>query len=122
VRADREGFLYFVARADAQLKVAGHRVAPDEIEVVLHAVPEVEVGIVVGVDDPVSADTRLVACVVARAGVDDVAARVTAACKRELPAYMVPAEVRVLEVMPKNQHGKPDRVALRRLVAGAEAT
>lgn len=122
VRQDEDGFLYFVARADGQLKVAGHRVSPDEIELVLNRVPGVALGVVIGVDDAATADTRLVACVQALAGAEDVAARVLAACRRALPSYMVPATVRLLPAIPTNPNGKPDRAALRRQVGSDEGT
>jgi amino acid adenylation domain-containing protein len=109
---DADGFLSFVARADAQLKVGGHRLAPDEVETVIHAVAGIAQAVVVGVEDAARADTRLVAFVVAP-GAADVAARVVAACKRALPSYMVPSEVRVLPALPTNANGKPDRAALR---------
>lgn len=113
VRRDDDGFLYYVARRDAQLKVLGHRVSPDEVEMVVNRVPGVQLGVVVGVDDPMRADTKLVACVVADGTADQaLGARVRAACQRDLPAYMVPAEVRVVPAIPLTGNGKPDRVAL----------
>ncbi|MEZ5962753.1 MAG: AMP-binding protein [Planctomycetota bacterium] len=117
VRRDADGFLYFVARADAQLKVAGHRVAPDEIEVVLNAVPGVAQAVVVGLEDETRSDTRVIACVQAAGAEAELEARVQAACKRALPAYMVPAEVRLVGGIPTGANGKPDREALRRQLA-----
>jgi len=115
VRADADGYLSFVARADAQLKVAGHRVSPDEVETVVNRTPGVVLAVVVGVADEVRADTRLVVFVEPGAGAGDVSDRVRAACRRELPAYLVPAEIRLVDAMPLNENGKPDRAALRRL-------
>ncbi|AIO56378.1 AMP-binding enzyme family protein [Burkholderia mallei] len=37
VRRDDDGFLYFVARNDAQIKSSGYRISPEEIEEVAHA-------------------------------------------------------------------------------------
>jgi acyl-CoA synthetase (AMP-forming)/AMP-acid ligase II len=39
-------------------------------------------------------------------------ATVLAHCKRELPAYMVPAKVFLHEELPRNANGKIDRAAL----------
>jgi acyl-CoA synthetase (AMP-forming)/AMP-acid ligase II len=114
VRTDAEGFLYFVARKDAQLKVSGHRVAPDEIEQVIHRVPGVQLAVVLGVEDHARADTRLVACMTVGGDPDAVVGAVRAASRRELPAYMVPSEFRVLSEMPLNSNGKPDRAAVAR--------
>src|SRR5690606_8718587 len=37
VRADDEGYLYFVGRRDEMIKTSGFRVSPSEIEEVLHS-------------------------------------------------------------------------------------
>ena len=48
VYADAEGFLYFVARKDDQIKTSGFRVSPTEVEAVLHEHPAVVQAAVVG--------------------------------------------------------------------------
>lgn len=116
VRRDEQGFLYWVARRDAQLKVAGHRVSPDEVEMVLNRVPGVKLAVLFGKADETRADTTLVAHVVPSAPRETAGTAlldaVRAACKRELPAYMVPAEIVLVDHIPLTPNGKPDRVAL----------
>lgn len=52
-RTDEEGFLYFVGRKDDIIKTRGEKVAPKEVETVLHAHPGVAEAVVIGVPDPV---------------------------------------------------------------------
>ena len=52
-RCDEEGFLYFVGRKDDIIKTRGEKVAPKEVEAVLHACPGIAEAVVVGVADPI---------------------------------------------------------------------
>ncbi|KGT01664.1 AMP-binding enzyme family protein [Burkholderia pseudomallei] len=49
VRRDDDGFLYFVARNDAQIKSSGYRISPEEIEEVAHASGLVAEAVALGV-------------------------------------------------------------------------
>ena len=51
-RTDDDGYFYFVGRKDDIIKSRGEKVAPKEIENVLHALPGVVAAAVVGVPDP----------------------------------------------------------------------
>ncbi|WP_420078537.1 AMP-binding protein [Streptomyces sp. JL4002] len=118
VRFDGESF-HFVARADDQLKVAGYRVEPGEVEAVLGTVPGVRRAVVVAVE---VAGSRRLAAVWTRAGSggpgpEDLAA----ACAARLPAYMVPRHFHRLDELPVTANGKVDRAALRTLFAPARA-
>jgi acyl-CoA synthetase (AMP-forming)/AMP-acid ligase II len=52
-RTDEEGFLYFVGRKDDIIKTRGEKVAPKEVETVLHAHPGIAEAVVIGLPDPV---------------------------------------------------------------------
>jgi non-ribosomal peptide synthetase-like protein len=111
-RLDEHGEIVYLGRADAEVKVRGHRVDLGEIESVLLA--DDEVGAAVVTLDPGSGD--LAAYVVDPAGRDvDATARRhrlhTVATDR-LPAYMVPATLDVLGGLPTQASGKVDRTAL----------
>jgi acyl-CoA ligase (AMP-forming) (exosortase A-associated) len=112
VRADEDGFLYFIGRDDGLIKVSGNRVSPNEIEEVLLEVPGVTEGIAVGVADEVLGQRIVVGLVT---GSPDKAAVVEAtrqATRMALPSYMAPAQACVLDAIPRNPNGKQDRAAV----------
>ncbi len=116
VRADAEGFLYFVARADQLIKTSGYRVSPSEIEDVVAEVDGVRESAAVGLPDLVLG--QRVGLAVAGAQRDDtLVERIRKHCRMHLPLYMVPAEIHVVDQMPYNANGKPDRAALRQRLA-----
>ncbi|HEY3519790.1 MAG TPA: amino acid adenylation domain-containing protein, partial [Rhodanobacteraceae bacterium] len=108
-RAD--GNIEHLGRLDFQVKVRGYRIEPGEIESALAALPEVARAVVV-VREERAGDTRLVAYVVARAGMSLDAAAVRACLKQALPDYMVPQHVVLLDAIPQLPNGKIDRKSL----------
>ncbi|MHA6688302.1 class I adenylate-forming enzyme family protein [Mesorhizobium sp. A556] len=112
-RADADGFLYFVGRRDDMLKIKGEKVAPRQVEAVLHACPGVVEAVVVGVPDEILG-IALHAVVVAS---DPALAErvVIRHCARNLPDFMVPKSVEFRAELPKTASGK----VIRRLAATA---
>lgn len=116
-----DGSLLFAGRSDAQIKVRGFRVEPDEVAAVLTAHPDVVRAAVVAHAGG-AAGTQLSAHVVLSGapdgdGPDADAARLAALREyalRQLPGYMVPAGWQRLERLPLTPHGKLDRDALSR--------
>jgi amino acid adenylation domain-containing protein len=107
VRLREDGRFEYLGRADDQVKIRGYRIEPGEIESALAALPGIaSAAVVVREDTP--GVRRLVAYATGTA--DPAAAR--AALAAELPEYMVPAAVVVLDVLPVNVNGKLDRAAL----------
>ena len=118
VRRLADGTIEFLGRGDAQVKVRGFRVELDEIAARLRAHPGVVDGAVLlrGGED---GEPRLVAYVVPRQGGYAVshADRPTpelliAWVNAELPPYMVPEAVVLLDAMPRTANGKLDAAAL----------
>jgi amino acid adenylation domain-containing protein len=125
------GLLELVGRADEQIKVRGYRIEPREIEAVLRRHPSVSDATVLlqqrkadhGDTAPVSGD-RLVACVTMsdEATVSaETPLNLRGFLGRNLPAYMVPAVVVILDAMPRLASGKLDRRSLAGLVADGAA-
>jgi amino acid adenylation domain-containing protein len=115
VRWNEDGVLLFHGRRDHQIKTRGYRVELGEIEVALHAHPEVAEAVVLALPDP-EIGHRLKALVVARPEVP-AAARANAAglkdhCARTLPRYMVPEFIDFRDALPRTASGKVDRTAL----------
>lgn len=111
VKRDNDGDLYFVGRRDGLLKTSGYRVSPDEIEEVVHRAPGVATACVFGIPDA-TLGRRLLLAVVAAGEESLEHERLMQFCRRELPAYMVPAEILELSELPLNANGKPDRASL----------
>src|SRR3984885_1467505 len=112
-----DGRLEFLGRADSQVKVGGHRIELGEVTAALERDPRVKRAFVTMTEPPA---VRLVAAVAADAGVLDEAPSesLTKALCRELPGYMIPTTILVLDEMPLTANGKIDAGALRLRLAG----
>ncbi|MFJ9690627.1 amino acid adenylation domain-containing protein [Kitasatospora sp. NPDC101183] len=103
-----DGALEFLGRADAQVKLRGHRIEPAEIESALTAHPAVAQAAVLVRDG-----RRLLAYAVPGPGAPQpLAAELREHLALRLPAYMVPESVLVLPRLPLTANGKPDLAAL----------
>jgi acyl-CoA synthetase (AMP-forming)/AMP-acid ligase II len=112
---DEDGYLELVGRADAQFKVGGFRVSPDEVVEVVSEVDGVRTAAAVGVPRGPDGLPALVIAVVPAAGADRDALpeRVRAACRGNLPSYLAGAEVHVIDALPLGPNHKVDHAALR---------
>lgn len=106
VRMETDGVIHFLGRVDEQVKLAGHRVEPAEVDAVLK---------------PLLGDGTAVTVPVLRAGATELATFIDvemdpvplfAALRERLPAYMLPSRIIIVERFPLGPHGKLDRKAL----------
>lgn len=111
VRQDEDGALRYVARADQQIKLRGHRIEPAEIEAVLRDHPSVRAACVL-VREDLPGDRVLTAYVVPASGHVLDPGMLTAHLGGRLPAYMVPTVIHPLDALPLTLNGKLDRAAL----------
>jgi amino acid adenylation domain-containing protein len=109
LRPDDE--LEFLGRTDDQVKVAGFRVEPGEVEAVLAAHPAVAQAAVVAREVD-GAGTRLVAYAVLRADGEADVAGLRRWLRERLPGWLVPSAVVPIDALPLTAHGKVDRRAL----------
>jgi amino acid adenylation domain-containing protein len=110
-RRRSDGSLVWLGRADNEEKIRGYRVAVEEVEGALAALPGVAAAAVRGWPDP-SGMRTLAAYVVSS---DDQPADVAALRLRLgelLPDYMVPGRFVFLDTLPMTASGKIDRAAL----------
>jgi acyl-coenzyme A synthetase/AMP-(fatty) acid ligase len=119
-RADDEGYIYIVDRAEDFLKPWGHRVSSAEVEEAVLGMRDVTAAAVVGRPDRDAGEAVVVFCEVAdtsSAGPDEILRH----CRGALPKHMVPQEVHVVQGMPLNAHGKVIKAELRRRALAAAA-
>jgi D-alanine--poly(phosphoribitol) ligase subunit 1 len=116
VREDEQGLLLFQGRVDNQVKIRGHRVELEEIDLAVQSVPDVHraVAVVIAGQD---GDEIAVAYMAKRTVA---AEEVLAFCKQRLPAYMRPAKVVQYAELPRNANGKVDRRATKTLMEHAD--
>jgi acyl-CoA synthetase (AMP-forming)/AMP-acid ligase II len=120
-RLDDDGFLWILGRADQAIIRGGFKIQPEEVRRALERDPRVRGAAVVS-----RPDARLgavpVAAVELRPGPtsatpDDL----LAAAGQLLSRYELPAEVLVVEALPRTPSGKVDLVAIQRLFDSPEA-
>ncbi|MEU8936039.1 amino acid adenylation domain-containing protein [Streptomyces sp. NPDC048409] len=116
-----DGRLYFRGRDDDQVKIRGHRVEPGELEQRLLALPGVReaVAVVLDADDPERVRLAAAVTVAGSASFDPADAR--RELEGEVPEAMLPAELVVLDALPRLTNGKTDRLAVRTACEAAAA-
>lgn len=121
VRRREDGALDFLGRKDRQIKTRGYRVELDEVEAALASHAGVESAAVFSIPDG-EASQRIMAAVVLRPDARASAEEVRAHAATSLPPYAVPAEVGVLDAMPRTTTGKIDRLALTKTAMRGDAS
>lgn len=112
VRMDEEGFLYFIGRRDEMMKTSGYRVSPTEVEEILYATKMVGECVAFGVEHEALGQAIQVIATPADGQPLDTA-ELLAECRRQMPAYMVPANIDMRSgPLPRNPNGKIDRKLL----------
>ncbi len=117
------GILNFHGRLDKMVKIWGYRVELGEIESCLRELDNVTQAAVVKRQKPASGGEELVAFVSLQHNIADndesasnvFSKKAFAHCKNNLPPYMVPRKISILEILPLNGTGKIDRLQLEKL-------
>jgi amino acid adenylation domain-containing protein len=112
-RVGPDGLVYFLGRADSQIKSRGYRIELGEIEAALNAIQSLEECAAVAVDTDGFEGTAICCAFVPRRGVEVTPADIRRELAVVLPSYMLPSRWMALAQMPKNANGKIDRPKLR---------
>ncbi len=120
-RRGADGLVYFVGRADTQIKSRGYRIELGEIEAALHSLQGLRESAVVAIQSE-GFEGWLICCAYAPAPDNGVSTR---SLRQDLaalvPGYMLPARWMRYDVLPKNDNGKVDRPRLRDGFRSAES-
>lgn len=116
VRRGENGCLYYLGRIDHQVKIRGHRVELQEIELVVRKASGAEQVVAVPwlVTDGIAGAVVAFLCGVSN--VDEL--QILTCCREAMPDYMVPRKIYLLKEMPLNSNGKIDRKELVKLLEG----
>ncbi len=105
-----DGTLEFLGRMDGEVKIRGNRVHLTEVEAALLRDERVREAVVVARRVEAEGDVRLAAFVVPREPMEAHALRIF--LETQLPGFMVPASIELLDALPRTSTNKVDRVAL----------
>lgn len=117
VEEDEEGYLYFAGRKDQEVKIRGYRVNLLEVEQVMREKTGKNVVVIPGRNKE-GMVTTLVAVVEHPEGKPLASHEILDACRRELPAYMMPSRVLTMERFPLNTNKKTDRKTIGEFLEG----
>jgi fatty-acyl-CoA synthase len=114
ISVDPQGYVRYVGRIKAMLKVGGENVSVEEVENVILAHPAVLDCIVVGVPDPRKEQVgrAYVVCEPERTVDED---ELRAWCNARLARFKVPDQYVFVATLPRTGSGKPDRAAMQKL-------
>lgn len=117
-----DGLLYYLGRADTQIKSRGFRIELGEIEAALHTLGWLRECAVVAVPSDGFEGMAICCAFVPGAAGGVPAARLREGLARLVPNYMLPSRWLELDVLPTNANGKIDRPCLREVfLAGLAA-
>jgi amino acid adenylation domain-containing protein len=106
-----DGCLEYAGRKDFRVKIRGHSVQTEEVELALLEITEIEQAVVVARRDE-RRDDRLVAYLVPRFNSMPSVSRLRELLQAKLPDYMLPSAFVTLDSLPLTAHGKVNRERL----------
>ncbi len=115
---DKDGYFWFIGRANDVIKTMGERVGPFEVESALVAYPDIVEAGVIGKPDKVRGEI-IKAFVVLKQGVnrsEELKNKITTFVKNHLAGHAYPREIEFVDKLPKTRSGK----IMRRLLKAKE--
>jgi amino acid adenylation domain-containing protein/non-ribosomal peptide synthase protein (TIGR01720 family) len=110
VRWNETGHLVFIGRTDHQVKVRGFRIELGDVESALAALPGVASAVIVA--EPFAGSHRLLGYCVLQQESSLTATLLQEQLAQQVPDYMVPTALRILDRWPMTVNGKIDKRAL----------
>nr|AEU11003.1 NpnC [Nostoc sp. 152] len=106
-----DGNIEYLGRIDNQVKIRGFRIELGEIETILNQHQNIQTSCVIAHIDN-SGDKRLIAYIVPQPQATPTIDQLRSHIKTQLPEYMIPSAIIILESLPLTPNGKIDRRAL----------
>jgi acyl-coenzyme A synthetase/AMP-(fatty) acid ligase len=119
IRLRADGLAEFAGRRDRRVKIHGLRADPGDVETALHRIAGIADCAVVTRSS--GDDTAFLAYVEASGPATVSLRQIRDALRAELPPHMLPAEIHLVDNIPRLPNFKPDLVALARRETGAPA-
>ncbi|MDP9765059.1 acetate--CoA ligase [Deinococcus enclensis] len=123
---DEDGYISILGRSDDVLSVAGHRIGSADVEDALVSHPAVAEAAVIGIPDALKGEA-IIAHVILRQGLGyetqvgrGLRASITEHVRHQLGPIAAPAEIRVVDSLPKTRSGKIMRRVLRAQALGQD--
>ena len=112
---DKDGYFWFIGRADDVIKTSGERVGPFEVESVLVSHPAITEACVIGKPDKLRGQI-IKAFLVLKAnkkGSEEFKEEIKAFVKKQLAGHAYPREIEFVASLPRNPSGKVVRRLLK---------
>ncbi len=105
---DKDGYFWFIGRADDVIKTAGERVGPFEVESALVEHPSIIEAGVIGKPDPVRGEIIKAFVVLKKGekGSPELVKKIQKFVKKHLAGHAYPREIEFVETLPKTRSGK----------------
>jgi long-chain acyl-CoA synthetase len=120
-RLDEDGYLVLVDRAKDMIIRGGENIYPREIEAVVHHLPQIAEAAVVGRPHPTYGEVPVL-FVSTRPNTTLTPEAIRDHIAGQLAKFKRPADITILDDLPRNPVGKIDKPALRRLLADSLVT
>lgn len=117
---DESGCIYFVGRADSQIKSRGYRIELGEIETALNSCDSLEECAVVAIQTESFGGWMICCAYVPRNGANVTQPFLRKHLEKLVPGYMLPVRWIQYPALPKNANGKVDRPRLKDCFFAAE--
>jgi acetyl-CoA synthetase len=119
-KKDEDGYIWFIARADEVIKIAGHRIGTVEVESVFITHPAVAESAVVGEPDPLRGEVAS-AFVVLKKGYapsEELKAELKKTVRDVMGPIVVVGNISFVEKIPKTRSGKIMRRLVKAIITG----
>ena len=114
---DKDGYFWFIGRADDVIKSSGYRIGPFEVESALMTHPAVVECAITGVPDEIRGEVVKATIVLAKEwksrADEDLIKELQQHVKKETAPYKYPRVIEFVEELPKTISGKIRRVEIR---------